>query len=180
MADKALLSLFEQWVQQHSTIQYAYPVKGGWERWAQVDFNSYVCWKFVGNTMLEDYCYKNGQKDDLTIGPLQNVSGNFPGALMELKVFNDSETLAAFNAKIQSDKLKLGQDMVPGRAGYRRCSFALAPATPFINLMQKQLNTPGIHNGNFGTYLPQVITSHYTKTVQSASGELFIIMWVFD
>lgn len=175
MADRVLEDV-DQWITQHTHIQFAPPVQGGWERWAQVDFSLYLNALVPPEfAILEDACYASGQRDDLTVAP---QAGGVPGAIMELKVLNASESLAHYRTKLTSDQHKLTQPMVPARHHYRKCSFGIAPASRLIPLLRAVYPGP-VTLANFEGYLQRYVPSHHIERATSISGDVWAIQFVY-
>lgn len=178
MAER-ILEEVEVWINRHDRIQYAPPVHGGWERWAQIDFSIFMNANGI-ETLLEDSCYVSGQRDDLTVGPQTDPDGTqIPGAIMELKVLNGEESLTAFSAKLGKDKTKLDQPMNPNRGGFMRCSYGLAPANRLVVLLQQYFPDDHVTLANFAYYLQKVIPTHYIEQTTSANGDIFAIVFIY-
>jgi hypothetical protein len=177
MAER-ILEEVEAWITQHDRIQFAFPVNGGWERWAQIDFSTYMN-AAPRNipTNLEDACFLgNDQRADLTVGP---QGGNIPGAVMELKVLNSNDSLAAYKAKLVSDQTKLNQQLKPTHAGFMKCSYGIASSTMLIPLLQAAYPGQIINVATFQKFLQLSIPSHHIENATSVSGEVFAMSFIY-
>ena len=169
-----ILEQVGEWIKQHTRIQHAPLSNGGWERWAQIDFSIYL----VSNgwaTITEDPCFAgNTQKADLVVLPL----GPVPGAVMELKVLNNTETIQQYKTKLGNDTTKLQQPLKQNRAGYIKCSYGIASYGMLLPELQNAFPGQNINQNNYIAFLELFIPTHSSESETSASGDLFAVSFL--
>ncbi|MBE3048586.1 hypothetical protein IMZ48_40015 [Candidatus Bathyarchaeota archaeon] len=171
----AIFDDLADWIQNHNRIQFAPLSNGGWERWAQIDFSIYL--NSIGTTTItEDPCFAgSNQIDDMTVIQQGNDE---PGAVMELKVLNSSDTIASYKAKLVTDATKLQQQLKPARAGFTKCSYGLASYTMLLPQLQAAFPGQNINANNYVGFLAQMIPSHQVVSETSANGSAFAVSFL--
>jgi hypothetical protein len=115
-----LIDNIKAWIVDTPNIKFAPSVNGGWERWAQVDFNCWLNSKKRVETILEDLCFKDSsQRADLTI------AGK---SVVEFKTFNcRTEYVGAYIEKIYMDYKKLSENKLEDKyANYSKWAIGLS------------------------------------------------------